>query len=59
MFVGGTIRSVGERARELGAALPEDWVERFYDRMCAALATEVEAIPGAVDAVGVDQREQG
>lgn len=49
-FVGGTIKSVFERARAMGAVLPEDWVERFYDIMCAELATSVEIIPG-VEAV--------
>lgn len=46
LFVGGTMASVYLRARELGAALPGDWVERFYDRMIAALAREVVPVPG-------------
>lgn len=56
LFVGGTMASVYTRALELGAKLPEDWVTRFYDIMCAALAAEVEAIPGAHMAVTTVQR---
>ncbi|MEM6664426.1 MAG: HAD-IA family hydrolase [Pseudomonadota bacterium] len=51
LFVGGTIASVADRARELGADLPPDWVTSFYDRMCATLGEEVEAIPGVHDAI--------
>lgn len=50
-FVGGTIRSVGEQARAMGAVLPDDWVEHFYDRMCDALDREVTAIEGAAQAI--------
>lgn len=46
LFVGGTIASVFDKARAMGAALPDDWVAGFYDRMIATLAKEVEAIPG-------------
>lgn len=46
LFVGGTIKSVFTQARNLGARLPDDWVAAFYDRMCATLEEEVEAIPG-------------
>ena len=52
LFVGGTMKSVHIEARRLGAALPHDWVERFYERMFAALADEVEAVPGIAEAVG-------
>ena len=50
-FVGGTMRSVAEKARTMGADLPDDWVERFYDRMCAALDKDITAIRGAAHAV--------
>lgn len=50
-FVGGTIASVADRARAQGANLPDDWVPRFYDRMCQALGREVQAIPDVADAV--------
>lgn len=49
LFVGGTMAGVATRARELGADLPGDWIERFYDIMCAALAEEVMAVPGVHD----------
>ena len=50
LFVGGTIKGVFHRAKELGATLPDDWVPYMYDRMIQALANEVEMIAG-VDAV--------
>ena len=48
-FLGGTMMGVAEKARARGADLPEDWVDRFYERMFAALAAEVEPIEGARD----------
>ncbi|MEM7424362.1 MAG: HAD family phosphatase [Pseudomonadota bacterium] len=51
LFVGGTIALVAEQARARGANLPDDWVPDFYDRMCVALAEEVEAIPGVAEVV--------
>ena len=59
MFVGGTIKMVFEKGREMGAALPDGWVEHFYERMFEVLAEEVEIIPGvaaaldALDAAGL------
>ena len=56
LFVGGTIKSAYDRACMLGAALPDDWVEDFYDRMIEALGREVVAIEGAhalLDRLGV------
>lgn len=46
LFVGGTIRSVYEKASAMGAKLPIDWVDGFYDRMIDTLATRVKVIPG-------------
>ena len=51
LAVGGTIAGVADKARGLGARLPDDWVPRLYDKMFAALEQEVEAVPGAVDLV--------
>ena len=54
MFVGGTIASVFEQARTMGAKLPDGWVAGYYDRMIATLAETVEVIPGihaALDAL--------
>ena len=49
-FVGGTIASVAERARDLGADLPPDWPQRFYARLYPRLAQGTPAeqhLPGA------------
>jgi HAD superfamily hydrolase (TIGR01509 family) len=54
LFLGGTMRGVADKARGLGAALPADWVERFYGRMFARLARGVPAVAGvaaALDAI--------
>jgi HAD superfamily hydrolase (TIGR01509 family) len=62
LFVGGTMRAVGEKARELGANLPPDWVEGFYTRMYARLAEGTPLIDGILevfeklDAVGIPYR---
>ena len=59
LFVGGTIRMVFEKGREMGADLPDGWVDSFYERMFEVLAEEVEIIPGvavaldALDAAGL------
>lgn len=47
-FVGGTIKGVGEQAREMGADLPDTWVDELYAQMFEALI-DVTPIPGAVD----------
>ncbi len=49
LAVGGTIAGVSEKARALGADLPERWVADIYAEMFEALAEEVEPIPGAVE----------
>ena len=33
LFLGGTVASLYLRARDLGADLPLDWVEEFYERL--------------------------
>ncbi|TVP71772.1 MAG: HAD family phosphatase [Rhodobacteraceae bacterium] len=48
LFLGGTITGVAQRARELGATLPADWVELFYPRLCDHLARGTPMIPGIV-----------
>ena len=48
LFVGGTMQGVMTLAREMGAKLPDDWLDHIYPEMHAALAVEVEAIPGAI-----------
>ena len=55
-FVGGTMKSVFSEARRMGAALPDDWVDGFYDIMCKALEDQVEIIPGVTAALdGLDR----
>jgi len=56
LFVGGTIAGVAVQARELGARLPQDWVETFYPRLCDKLAEGTPMIPGIV---GVLERLEG
>lgn len=51
LFVGGTIRGVADKARGLGADLPDDWVDLFYARMFERLAQGCPAVPGIEAAV--------
>ncbi len=48
-YVGGTVETVAARARANGAALPDDWVEDFYQRMYAMLRVNTPLIDGVVD----------
>ena len=48
LFMGSTIAGAGAQAREMGADIPEDWVDLIYDKVFAALARKVESIPGIV-----------
>lgn len=58
-FVGGTMRSVADKAAAMGADIPECWVDYFYRKMYAALAAGtplikgVEAVIDQLDAVGI------
>lgn len=73
LFLGGTIAGVHAKARALGAALPEDWVAEFYERLYARLAEgiplmsgvlalldalDAAAIPYAVGSNGSDRKMQ-
>lgn len=49
LFVGGTIAGLAGRAREMGAALPNTWVEEFYPRVCDRLAEGTPMIAGILD----------
>jgi HAD superfamily hydrolase (TIGR01509 family) len=59
LFVGGTMQGVMTKAREMGAALPDNWLDEMYGAMFERLAAEVELIPGAdgvldrLDAAGI------
>lgn len=58
-LIGLTMANVRRRAMELGAYLPEDWVDRFYAKLYAELAKGVALMPGltqvldALDAAGI------
>jgi HAD superfamily hydrolase (TIGR01509 family) len=58
-YIGGTMADVANRARAAGAALPADWVDRFYSRLYARLAQGTPLIAGvlevldALDAAGI------
>lgn len=59
LFVGGTMQGVMDLAREMGARLPEDWLDQIYPEMNAALAEQVQPVKGviavldALDAAGI------
>ncbi len=44
-FVGGTMAGVMKTAREMGADLPDDWLDAMYAEMFDVLGETVEAIP--------------
>lgn len=46
LFVGGTMKAVHQQASNLGAELPDDWVEALYPKIYAVLESEVTAIAG-------------
>lgn len=48
LFVGGTMAGVMKTARDMGADLPDDWLDTIYAAMNAALADRVEAVPGVI-----------
>jgi beta-phosphoglucomutase-like phosphatase (HAD superfamily) len=58
-FLGGTIRGLWQTARDLGATLPDDWVDDFYERLYAHLARGTPLIDGVeslldrLDAAGI------
>ena len=59
MFVGGTMQGVMTRGRQLGAVLPDDWLDYIYAQIFSALARDCQVIPGVpqmldcLDAAGV------
>jgi len=59
LFVGGTMAGVMQTSREMGAALPDDWIARVYVKIFAALEAECAAVPNveavldALDAAGI------
>lgn len=59
LFVGGTMAGVMKTARDMGAALPDDWLDHIYPEIFAALEVECKAVPeiemvlDALDAAGI------
>lgn len=49
LFTGGTLAGTGERAREMGARLPETWVADTYEEIYARLRKGVPLIPGVAE----------
>ncbi len=58
-FLGGTLMGVAAQSREMGAQLPDTWLDDTYEEIFAALAAEVELIAGVLqvldrlDAIGI------
>lgn len=48
-FVGGTMKGTFEKARSLGADLPDDWVDEMYRELFARLRQGVDPIDGIFD----------
>lgn len=46
LFVGGTLKGVGETAQEMGATLPDDWLTEIYAETYAALRVGVPVFEG-------------
>lgn len=59
LFLGHTIAETFTVARARGARLPDEWADRFYERMCenlargTALMPGVEALLARLDAAGI------
>ena len=47
-LLGLTLAGVAKKARALGANLPENWVEDFYDRLYARLEQGAPLVPGVL-----------
>lgn len=45
-FIGGTVSGLWQKARAMGASLPDDWVDAFYERLYARLALGTPLIAG-------------
>lgn len=46
LFVGGTMMGVMKTARDMGAKLPEGWLDTIYSEIFDVLAARVEPVPG-------------
>ncbi|MCB1489164.1 MAG: HAD family phosphatase [Bauldia sp.] len=52
-FVGSRMATIGERAVEMGADLPEDWIDEAYGEIFPELAKGVPVIDGVIDVLDV------
>ncbi|WP_342077973.1 HAD family phosphatase [Yoonia sp. SS1-5] len=50
-FAGGTIAGIAREAREKGADLPDDWIDRIYETVFAALRKGTPVIPGVMELI--------
>ncbi|KIC45109.1 haloacid dehalogenase [Ruegeria sp. ANG-S4] len=46
LFLGGTMAGVHEKARQMGADLPDDWVDQIYAEIYEGLRKGVAVMPG-------------
>ncbi|SMX30721.1 HAD family hydrolase [Actibacterium lipolyticum] len=46
LFIGGAMRSVGDRAREMGADLPDNWIDEIYSEIYASLRQGTPKVQG-------------
>lgn len=46
LFVGGTIRGVFEKAKCLGADLPDDWIDEIYSKIYDRLRQGIDPVAG-------------
>jgi HAD superfamily hydrolase (TIGR01509 family) len=59
LFLGGTVMGLAARAAEMGARLPQTWVDDVYEEIFAVLGARVEVIEGIwevldrLDAAGI------
>lgn len=51
LFMGTTVDAIEDKVRARLGALPEGWRARVMKRIIATMAAEVEAVPGAIDAL--------
>ena len=51
LFLGGTLAGVGEKARERGAVLPEDWLDEIYSETFDRLREGTPPIEGITDVI--------
>ncbi len=51
-FVGGTMAGVGDKARKMGATLPDGWIDEIHEQIHARLQQGVPAVKGIPELLG-------